>query len=450
MGSVLEEGWFDRRGLPAQSDTLFYPIVEMIQDPTSELTIFFDTSLQCFALLLKVTTSFYTNLSGIPQLEFIFKISCISNNDTIKLPYYNTNIKKKKETFDSFLNEAIIQQENSLDSTRYGGNQIAPPVTSFAFFDETSSDDFLDILYNKDNSARNISDVVFYLKNAIKMGFKLGVIVMPKIGSITVSDYKKLYVKNDFDMLKDLYTRQIASVFQLVVFHKSFPFDLHNKNELIDPTTMKMTIIDYGKTVGLKPEDPNNENYLTDEEREEIYDKITNKNYPYGFEEEFTNLNGSGHLMTEFVEPGFYDKLTNYMATVLEYILETEIDGNIKRYGNDDSRMDFISKVTGLNKDSTKREIYFDAFILVRRSVAVKDESINQDRIQYLISSGRIIGFLERTPEDFFCDISMCRNDNGMCAIMGGTRKKTRRKQKHLKNKTKKRKVKKTKRKLKK
>lgn len=40
MSSVLKEGWFESRGITRGPNTLFFPVLEMIANPTSVISVF--------------------------------------------------------------------------------------------------------------------------------------------------------------------------------------------------------------------------------------------------------------------------------------------------------------------------------------------------------------------------------------------------------------------------
>lgn len=40
MSSVLKEGWFESRGITRGPNTQFFPVLEMIANPTSVISVF--------------------------------------------------------------------------------------------------------------------------------------------------------------------------------------------------------------------------------------------------------------------------------------------------------------------------------------------------------------------------------------------------------------------------
>ena len=133
MSSVLAEDFFHRIGEEPAGDNLFFPILIMIEDPASEISVFFDSSLKSWVLLLRVPPghSWYRDLAEIEQLEFLLKISVITRVNDQNLGMYKGTIKKQSESADSFKQEAELQQKINIDSARYGSREICPPVTSF-------------------------------------------------------------------------------------------------------------------------------------------------------------------------------------------------------------------------------------------------------------------------------------------------------------------------------
>ena len=126
MSSVLAEDFFEKIGLAPSTHHLFFPILIMIEDPASEISVFFDSSLKSWVLLLSVPPgrSLYTDLAGNEQLEFLLKISVITRENDQKLEPYQFFTKKQSESVDSFKNEAELQQNISVDSARYGSDEI--------------------------------------------------------------------------------------------------------------------------------------------------------------------------------------------------------------------------------------------------------------------------------------------------------------------------------------
>ena len=403
MSSVLKAGWFASRVIAPNTSTLILPVLEMIEDPTSVLSVFFDTSLKSFVLLLDVQPghSMYTNLSDDEQTEFLLKISVISDINDRRLTKYNTVISKETETADSFKTESELQQNINLDTIRYGSTEKAPPVTSFALFGGINATSFLSILKNKANDqnkpeSAQVLVVVDYLRTEIMRNhYQIGVIVMPRIsGSIPMAGITITW---------DIVAEQIASVLQIVIKQKSIPFDLHNNNQLFNPTTGNLVIIDYGRTSGLlEPGDK----FLDTPTKQQILTKITTEYEVLfnRFEQEYTDIP---------YDPNneLHDRICEYMREVLLWIKEIEIHGNMiyfpGRYVSDPeeaSRMKFIVSVMKL-PPGNQCQLFYNAFKKLVGSIDVSDEELTYSRIREYISEGRIIGFGDVTSGDFYCDI---------------------------------------------
>lgn len=404
MSSLLKDGWFTSRSIAPNTSTLILPVLEMIEDPTSVLSVFFDTSLKSFVLLLDVQPghSMYTNLSDVEQTEFLLKISVISDRNDVSLTKYtNANISKSTESADSFKTESELQQNINLDTIRYGSTEKAPPVTSFALFGGINATSFLSILKNKAigqnrPESAQVLVVVDYLRTVImRYNYQIGVIVMPRIsGSIPMAGITITW---------DIVAEQIASVLQIVIKQKSIPFDLHSNNQLFNPTTGNLVIIDYGRTSGLL--EPGDE-FLDTPTKQQILHKITTE-YEILF-------NGLEHEYTDILyDPNnkLHRHICQYMSSVLSWIKEIEIHGNMTRFpGRYDSnpetasRMKFIGSVMTLPPDEQCR-VFYNAFKKLVDSIVVSDEELTHSRIREYISEGRIIGFRGVTSGDFYCDI---------------------------------------------
>lgn len=442
MSSVLKEGWFESRGIPPGPNTQFFPVLEMIANPTSVISVFFDTSLKSWVLLLRVQpgNSMYTNFSGVEQTDFLLKISVITRENDETLPAYKVFTKKQSESQESFTEEAERQQTMSMDSARYNSDEICPPVTSYALFGydpatsarsigkAAAATSFLSVLKNKVISQRSIpmspdelyksedvNKVVDYLRILVmRHRFKvlpftpeitvlgLGVIVMPReVNSITISDYIKNL--NGGPIPYVVFAQQAASLLQLVIKQKVIPFDLHGKNQLIDDK-LSVKIIDFGRSVGVKPGDVGDEDFLSREEKAHVYNEITQL---HGYEPQ---LNG---LERTIDTRGPYDaknrdhaKICQTIQEILLWIKSIELAGVSRRFGrsNPSSKMTFIEEIEKMDPTDKCLTLY-TAFKIFISSNAVNDKAITQGKIRQLIGEHRIIGFGRADSNVFYCHI---------------------------------------------
>ena len=440
MSSVLKEGWFEARGIHANTSTQFLPVLEMIANPRSVISVFFDTSLKSWVLLLRVEhdNSNYVNLLGVEQTEFLLKISVITKENDQQLTQYNVITKKQSESSQSFTEEAKRQQTISMDSARYNSDEICPPVTSYALFlyhpatattpEVTEATAFLSILKNKVISQRSnpmsqhealmaeeVNKVVDYLRILVmRHKFKvlpfapeitilgLGVIVMPReVNSITMSDYIKNLGGGPISY--KVLAEQVASVLQLVIKQKVIPFDLHKKNQLIDDK-LSVKIIDFGRSVGVEPGDVGDEDFLTNEQKNQVFNEITGL---HGYEPQLNGLERSidtrepyNHLNTE------HNKICQLIKEILLWIRSIEIIGVSRRFSrsNPDSKMTFIEQIEKMDPTNECLTLY-TAFKIFISSIAIKDKSLTQQKIITLINKGRIIGFEGVEPFSFSCTI---------------------------------------------
>ena len=436
MSSILIDGYFDRRpellqGGEVLSNVLFYPVIEMISDPTSRIRIFFDTSLKSWVLLLIVAPghSMYTNISGVEQTEFIIKLCIVTEPITengvvvpkyVKMPnYYSINgntdpYPKSSETMDSIFSESKIQQDVSLDSILGGSNEVSPPVTSFAIFDVAQSAEFLSILKNKalSQSGRERAELIHaieYLRPIIMdNSYKLGVIAMPRIlNSIPVA---QIQISDD-----KLRIETIVSVVRLVVIDKAFPFDLHTNNRLYvsdatNPINNRIVLIDYGRTSGLRPDDDDN-SYIDKQDRTALYRVITSSYEPHLYR--LSRLFESNKDNPAAIS-GMEGEICEYMKEVLEWIKNVEIQCNQKRelrvynkrvHANDAYKMKFIDIILNTSDERAKCQLLMDSFKKISASINKPNPAIGKRTIDTVISQGRIVGFHGVDASDFECSM---------------------------------------------
>ena len=408
MSSVLREDWFESRGIPANSSTLFFPVLEMIANPSSSLSLLFDSSLYSWVLLLTVVpgNSNYTTIPGDEQIHFLFKITVITPQQNQQLDEYY-GIKKRSESVESFSQETKLQQNINLDNIRYGRAEKAPPVTSFALFGGAQATSFLSILKNKairqnDYETAGVMRVLDYLRPMIMQNnYHLGVIVMPKYSNASTLARR---IKAGWKITLDFNAEQIASVLKMIIWHKGMPFDLHENNQLLDMMNDELVIIDYGRTSGLlEPGD----NFLDSASKRRIYDEITGK-----YEPEFNRLEGEYSKNPSIdANSKLYQEICRYMNAVLAWVKEIEIRGNMRRFPKrydsnpeDASKMTFIRKIMMLDP-VTNCEVLYTAFKKLVEYNKVKNRGLTQHEISKFIKEGRIIAFERVEPVAFYCDI---------------------------------------------
>ena len=431
MSSLLKDGYFSSRpdllqGGRILSNILFFPVIEMISDPTSVISIFFDTSLKSWVLKLVVLPgrSMYTNISGVEQTQFIIKLCIvtppITKNGVVvpiytKMPeYFSINgnpspYPKSSETADSIFSESKIQQDVSLDSILGGSNEVSPPVTSFVIFDVPQSAEFLSILKNKAffQGSRDLIHTIDYLRTTIMNNrYKLGVIVMPMVlNSIPVA---QIQISDD-----KLRIETTTSVVRLVVIDKAFPFDLHTNNRLYvtDPTNPlnnRVVLIDFGRTSGLRPDDDDN-SYIDKQDRIILYELITSNYEPrlYGLLRSFES-NKNNAAATAAME----GEICQYMKEVLEWIKNVEIQCNQKREQmlrgrqldpDEAYKMKFIDIILNTPDERARCGLLMESFKNLSDSIKVTNPAINKRAIDTIISQGRIIGFRGVVASDFEC-----------------------------------------------
>jgi hypothetical protein len=450
MSSVLknvqngqkEQNWFASRGITPGPNTQFFPVLEMIANPTSVISVFFDTSLKSWVLLLRVQpgNSMYANFSGVEQTEFLLKISVITRENDQTLPQYKVFTKKQSESEASFTEEAERQQIMSMDSSRYNSDEICPPVTSYALFGydpaasatstgkAAAATSFLSVLKNKVISqssipmspdelykSEDVKHVVDYLRILVmRHRFKvlpftpeitilgIGVIVMPReVNSITVSDF----IKNlgGAPIPYEVFAQQVASLLQLVIKQKVIPFDLHGKNQLIDDK-LSVKIIDFGRSVGVKPGDVGDEDFLSREEKAHAYNEI---NGLHGYEPQLNGLERAIDTREPYNSKNIGQaKICQTIEEILLWIRSIELAGVSRRFSrsNPSSKMTFIEQIEKMDPTDKCLTLY-TAFQIFISSNAINDKKITQGRIRELIGENRLVGFGRANPLVFYCHI---------------------------------------------
>jgi hypothetical protein len=230
----------------------------------------------------------------------------------------------------------------------------------------------------------------------------LGVIVMPReVNSITVSDF----IKNlgGVPIPYVVFAQQAASLLQLVIKQKVIPFDLHGKNQLIDDK-LSVKIIDFGRSVGVKPGDVGDEDFLSREEKAHAYNEI---NGLHGYEPQLNGLERAIDTREPYNSKNIGQaKICQTIEEILLWIRSIELAGVSRRFSrsNPSSKMTFIEEIEKMDPTDKCLTLY-TAFKIFISSNAINDKTITQGRIRELIGENRLVGFGRANPLVFYCHI---------------------------------------------
>jgi hypothetical protein len=266
--------------------------------------------------------------------------------------------KKASETDESFYNEAILQQDIWESSVQGNKEAICPPVANFSMFDHQSSIDLLtQQLQSKSNQNNNILN---YLLNEVNKSqtYKIGILTMPKIKSITLYDFLDNNYRN-VSLIEYMYSSAIARLVRLFVDStKTFHFDLHGGNVLVMDSG-ECIIIDFGNAFRFAKNDKEEKDLLSDKcpgINKRLTNDLLNNCHKYS-DEMFTryfyllpmkDTEKNVILKMEYIE-SILVQLQTYETTITDYV-----------YGTSYDQMNWVNGVNG--SGMVANEIYLNAF----------------------------------------------------------------------------------------
>jgi len=268
--------------LKPNSSPGFAPVMEMIQNPQSELKLISHKSAYGFMFELIVPPEYTKYLAlnknkqkfTVPVTNFILKIVLIPNDEASQLIVIRgpgrmiDGTRKYFENKRRFLKEVQTQQEIWLTSITGGKPDICPSVANFALLDNDNSTILLNYLYtHKTNNATTfetkMGEVLLYILNEVNKGNTIGIILMPKvINSQTMENFEDA-TEHDISLspeersirLNKAYANIIAQIVRLYILTGYAHNDLHTENILIQTLThnlgrntinIKSQLIDFG------------------------------------------------------------------------------------------------------------------------------------------------------------------------------------------------------------
>lgn len=265
----------------------FAPVMEMIQNPNSELKLLSHTSAYgcMFELIVPSLETKYLALNKkqnkftVAVTNFILKIVIIPDDNASELfiirgPSRMTDgTTKRFEKKYRFLKEVQTQQEIWLTSITGGKPDICPSVANFALLDNDNSQILLNYLYthktnNETTFETKMGEVLLYILYQVNRGNYIGIILMPKVINSQTMEHFEYTTQNDISLssqekslrLNKAYANVIAQIIRLYILTGYAHNDLHNENILIQSLTDRNTIniksqlIDFGNVKIIKTE----------------------------------------------------------------------------------------------------------------------------------------------------------------------------------------------------
>lgn len=274
--------------------TSWQSVYKMISNPASTLTKIAYSSLKGYIFKLDVPASpensefFGLNSNGtdinVPIYSLIFKFAIISKNGDEDLPEfsfpgeldYNGDqiyYRKATENLNDFKIESNIQQSIYLKTINPSGKPICLAVADFSFFNRASAGTLLGQLRAKRGNSPKVLQMLDYLSTNLTGANQLGMIAM----ELANSDFKELFdLRSNPLIFKSDCNTALAQILILFLKLKILNYDSHPGNVLGKEDGTKTFLIDFGRTLNFKNEDPfPSEGY----DIEEKYSAITKRNY---------------------------------------------------------------------------------------------------------------------------------------------------------------------------
>lgn len=253
----------------------FEPILHMLGSPNSTLSLLAYSSLYGFIFTLDLSrhpeeAEFFNLTKGrftVPVVRYILKFALITSQPRESLPPLAIppeTYEKSTEKEVSFFKEAQLQQHIWKNSIVGGREPVCPPVSTFSFFDNTRSQELLQVLLDKLAGQRFPPEmhalnemVIRYMLDALRnsVTLSLGVIVMPLVSDAKTlrafSKDKKTTRAQLLEALCDLTAKVIRLFIETGVVH----VDLHPNNALVYQTPsgdIDTLIIDFGRATNVK------------------------------------------------------------------------------------------------------------------------------------------------------------------------------------------------------
>ena len=232
-------------------------ILYMMKDSRSVITPLTFSSLKGFLFSLNVADSVskYTTLGttkfDTPVTKFLFKIVIIHFKNDTPLPLFN-GLNKSCESTQSFLEEAMLQQELYEHSIEGGRTAICPPVANYTTLNNKNALHFIDYIENRlQLQKREHEGILEYLKSIFRSHVRMGIIVMPNITNAdkTASMTYESYIDSHLDDTE--FSNILVAQTIRLLFMNCFHYDLHSKNALVTINPKNVYLIDFGRASNL-------------------------------------------------------------------------------------------------------------------------------------------------------------------------------------------------------
>jgi hypothetical protein len=233
-------------------------ILYMMKDSRTVIKPLTFSSLKGFIFSLNVddNVSKYTTLGAskfdTPVTKFLFKIVIIHFKNDAPLPLFH-GLKKSCESSQSFLEEAMLQQELYEHSIEGGRTPICPPVANYTTLNNKNALHFIDYIQNRlQIEERDHEGILEYLKAIFRSPVRMGIIVMPNVinSDKSASMTYERYIDSHLDDIE--FSNILVAQTIRLLFMKCFHYDLHSKNSLVTTNPPNVYLIDFGRASNLK------------------------------------------------------------------------------------------------------------------------------------------------------------------------------------------------------
>lgn len=390
----------------------FLPVLDMINNPTSVVSLLTYSSLSGFIFTLTVNEGDeeYKALRDArfvePVLSYIMKFAIITAEDGEVLPSYK-GVVKSTESPDTFYSEAKIQQNAWKRSIIGDKEPICPPVANFSMFNNYHAKNLLNILLNKTagNPSKVEENLIFtYLRQILEdnlqeddgtpIDCELGAIIMPTVTNATTIG---TYISNSSipTGLKNQSMVHLASnAMRLFIDSGVVHFDLHPNNALIYTHygVIKTLIIDFGRSSDVM--DEKRDDFLSAPEKDDLREKKSeyfNEVLSLKYQgSPWTPTNKIEYVKKVMGELTATDKRVNHALYSDHYALP----GNANKY-----QMYWYEKL------KTMDPLLEESFELLKSSVISSGDKLQASTINSYIRSGYILA-LNKPVVHYYSEVS--------------------------------------------
>jgi len=397
--SLLEGGAI----LKDPSITRCQAIVNMIRDPSSEVTLLTYSSLKGFIFTLNVrdtTKILFRNMKYIrePDIQkYIIKVVLITKDGDDDLPALKA-VDKQTESMISFYREAKLQSRIWELSTLSKKPNFSPSVVDFSLFNQKKATEFINLLKSKILPGSIGMEVIDYLLPLVaNKTYTLGTLIMPCLmNSLQMSEYRPAMTN-----LTDLYINSLAKVISLYLFNGLIHYDLHPGNILVkrnDDGSLSPFVIDFGRASQVDLLDPN-EYFKGDEYISSPADQKDAFDHRKRFFDRFLELccgsrRGSPvQLMQDRIQ---------LITEIIAYLSRMDHTTNHRLFVMPDPAAYQLSWHTHVTTGAQREQNLSNIWAILESDNVMEDVGTGLSTIQELKKTNKLINFIEQRPEAFF------------------------------------------------